>query len=465
MNRLLLVLLFLALAWPSCPVSAGGGESTLVAPEDDLPRATVKDFEIAFTRNGAFVVSKSGRNLFDCGLVYATPDWADWGTQIRRSAHGDVWHLTGEGVRELVTRGTLFNVERKELLKFTQRTTPIPGGLRFAFEITPLSARKVQHLGVVLHFPVATTAGADVAFWPGFSAVTLPNDRQAAVLHVGNGRGAVLRLSGNPVVSIIGPAGAAWHIFDDRTWNMNTFRLLASDAALLKYLGEGKKVLFSFDIMLGGSGSDEVPVGPGKSCVDPYGRLVIRTDGTKILEGGVSVAGEPVQWFAEQTKPAAAGVRPADGRTWKASGLATFADTTIAYDITTKAEAGSALVTYQLRPQADKPLAERVSLTFAFPEALAAGVPETVSSPETLAGPTSGTPADKQFRHTVTVNCGKGRILRLAAGKSWTMSKGPVNGQECFLLTTPLVETQDGLLVGKVQFAMSTAEAKTNENP
>lgn len=465
MNRLLVVSLFVALAWGPFSVGAGGGESTIVTPEGDLPHARVKDFEIAFTRNGAFVVSKNGQNLFDCGLVYASPEWAEWGTQIRQSARRDVWNLKGEEVKELITRGTLFSIKRTELLKFIQRTTPIPGGLRFTFEITPLSARKVQHLGVVLHFPVARTSEAEVAFWPGFSAVTLPKECQQAVLHYGSGRGAVLRVSGKPVVSIVGPAGTAWNIFDDRTWNLNTFRLIASDATLLKDLGEGRKVLFSFDIMLGGSGSSVAPLGAGKCVVDPYGRLSIRTAGIKLLEGGVSSAGESVLWFAEQTQPVAALVQTADGKTWKSSGLATFAGTTVEYDITTKAEAGSAFVTYQLRPQAEKPFAGQVSLTFALPEALAAGVPKTVSSPETIPGSTPVTPADKQSRHVVTVNCGKGLVLRLAAGRLWTVSKGLVNEQKCFLLTTPLAESQDGLLVGQVQFAVSKTETKTEKDP
>lgn len=80
-----------------------GESDRFIVPEDDLPEAMVNGHRVAFTRNGAFAVSKDGRWLFDGGLSYATPGRVEWGTQVRRSGTRDRWQLEGKDKRVLLT--------------------------------------------------------------------------------------------------------------------------------------------------------------------------------------------------------------------------------------------------------------------------------------------------------------------------------------------------------------------------
>lgn len=220
-------------------------------PDDDLPEARVGAYRVAFLRNGTFAVARDGRWLLDGGLGFATPGWAEWGTQVRRSAAGDSWESADEG-KTLVTRGTMFDIKRKPRFRLVQRASLIPNGLRFEYVITPLESKPLLGLGLVLHFPIAETKGGIVKFPPADRQSVLPAEQKKPGVASAKSPSMTLDLGEGRQVSVTMERPAAWAVTDDRTWNEEMFRFIGWDAEATAAAARGETARLKFDLMLAG---------------------------------------------------------------------------------------------------------------------------------------------------------------------------------------------------------------------
>ena len=423
-----------------CPQAfADENEARIIAPEDDLPGATIDGYRIDFTPNGAIVVSRDGTGLFDGGLVYAMPGWKEWGTQIRKSGRQDRWELHPEDPTSLLSHGTLFDFSGKERFRFTQRTAVISGGVRLSYNITPLAKRELGTFGLVLRFPVLQTKGARAGFWPGFAEPVLPQNLKSASLYRGNARGAYVSIAGRPRVQAVAGKRLQWTLLDDRRWQMNTYRFIGSDRGLTTALSKGEKVDFTFDILLGDRACKDLPLGKGRLTIDPYGRIAVHASGKKLAEGGLEVQARPRGWLYETARPTATML---DGRGTSgacASGIANGLGTELAYDVQVAVENEQALLTFGVHKAKDETQKGGIRFALAIPASEVEALPTTTAS---KAAPAPDAPVSEKEpgEHRIVVAFQNGLALELEAETSWEIGKTKISGQECLLLSVPTSE-------------------------
>lgn len=438
-------------------------KARILTPEDDLPTAIVGDYRVDFTRNGAFVVSRNGRYLFDGGLIHAVPEWSEWGTQIRRSDHSDSWELDPQHRTRLVTRGTLFDLNRNERFAFVQQVEPRPRGLRFSYDVTPLAQRELANFGLVLHFPIAETANRWVTFWPGFHGALMPAEFQAEALESCRARAATIWTSDRPRLAVVGDDDMDWTVHDDRRWGLNTFRLIGSHGAVTESLGRGDSASFSFEVLLGGAVSSRLPLGPGGCESDRYGRFAIFLGGTKIAEGGLAWEGEPVRWLYETAAPADA--RPSE-MSWEVAALSNAADgqgTSVTYSMGLRAESDAEVaVTYTVLEPAREQLRGSVKLLLAVPASEVVSAPATETSDDAVARRAQGAAQRGGLRHTTQVAYRSGATLQLMADQPWAITEATVSEQECHMLSISTHKTEDGGLTASVRLRLVMGQTTGN---
>ena len=255
-----------------------------VLSEDDLPEAVVGEYRVAFSRNGAITIAREGKWLFDAGVGYMVSGWSEWGTQIRRSSPTDGWSVEGNG-DALVFKGTMFDTKNTPRFTFSQRVGLINAGLRVHCTLTPNDKRPIEAAGLVAHCPVELHGGGAIEFLPGLSRVELPKLEGTSLIGTSKGRMAAISSDG-PVASMLGRSSLQWQLFDDRAWNLNTFRVLGWDESLAKKLSLGESAEFEYEILLGDNARERVDVGDMKCALGPVGWTTVFVAGQARLRGG-----------------------------------------------------------------------------------------------------------------------------------------------------------------------------------
>ena len=408
-------------------------------PEDDLPSAALGDCRVDFTRNGAFVVSTNRRYLFDGGLIYATPQWTEWGPQIWRSAPDDSWALDSEHGTRLVTHGTLFDFRGNQRFTFAEQAETGPGALQLSYQITPLAGGELAKFGVVLHFPIAETAGAEATFWPGFRRQIMPAEFKEEALASGSARGVVIRVAGDPRAAVIGRGSMNWTLHDDRKWELNTFRLMGGDPAVEQALSSGKPASLSFEVLLGDAVAQRVPLGAGQCETDRYGRIALVASGRRIAEGGLAWKGEPLRWLHESSTPF---VPPTPGPASRMTYTVTDdSGSELICSLGTRSEAGSGLTaSYTARRPKAQEATREIELILAVPVSETVSTPRLQDLPGSPVGPAS---SGSRPRYAIQVAYRDGHVLELAAGQPWRTGNATVSDVECYLLCVP-TETTEG---------------------
>jgi len=433
----LLACLFSALLL-SCCLSASAAEESpqLVVPGDDLPYAVTGGYRIDFTRNGAFVVSRDGHYLFDGGLVYTSPDWKEWGTQIRKSDDVDSWQTDPlENAPKLQVHGTLFDFNRNARFTFAESAEVIPGGLRLSYGITPLEKRQIGAFGVTLHFPVAETADARAVFSPGLDSVAMPKDLEGATIYSGTARAATVAVAAKPRVMVAGSGSIGWRLLDYRTWGVNAYWLVGMDSALRQPLSRGETASFTFDVWLGDAAAHRIALGPAWCVADPYGGIAIEAGGERIAAGGLAGEGEQLKWIHATARAEVPG-GDADA---EASGQSGSTQGPLGYDVKLAREPDNAvLVTYKMHRLDDAKGDCRARLTLAIPMPKAPSSPPEHSTGVEGGVPASGGSAAPAAQRVLQVVCRDGRVLTVEAADALSTSRAQVNGTDCSLASVPI---------------------------
>jgi len=441
--------------WPSAPCHAEGDK--FLVPSDDLPVASVGAYQVAFARNGAFVVSRNGHWLFDGGLAYAIAGSSEWGAQIRRSGAGDTWHLKDQDDRVLLTDGTLFDINGIARFKFAQRTEIIAGGLRLHYEVTPLEKRALQEFGLTLRFPAAEMRDAWASFWPGFVQDALPREFGSSGLQEATGRGSILYVSSESQVAAVGQGTLAWQLGDDQPSRPNAYRLIGRDTALVGPLGEGQTVSFSFEILFGNSVARALPLDQGYCDVDRYGRLAIRASADKLIEGGLMLGGPSVQWLFARSEAITDGRRAETVWTATASGNADVDLEKCTYEVNLSAPEKGVVAVYRVRSaRAQDAGGAMGDIQVGF-----AVLKSTVVSAPTLNGPTSansGAAAGGRGGCMARLISRDGMTIELGSDSPWSLADTKLDGTDCFLLSTKLHKEEGG--VREAQIRISTHQTQ-----
>ena len=420
-------------------VSAAEGSAQLVVPVDDLPSAVTGGYRVDFTRNGAFVVSKEGHYLFDGGLAYASPDWKEWGTQIRRSDAADSWQPDPtQKTTKLLIRGTLFDFNRNPRFTFVESAEVIAGGLRFSYSITPLAKRDIGAFGVALHFPVAETAKADAVFSPGLGNAAMPEKLDKATLYTGTARTATVFVADEPRVMVAGLGSLGWRLLDYRTWNVNAYWLIGTDYALKQPLSRGETASFSFDVWLGDTAAHRVALGPGRCEVNPYGGIALAAAGARILEGGLAREGEQLKWLHATARAEPPGA-DADARATGQCDAAGSSNVPVSYEAKlTPAADNAVVVAYKMRTAGAVDGEYRAKLALVIP---ISGPPSLASEQSPAGEEDPAGPGDSKVppgQRILDVTCQGGHVLTVEAQDPLSVSQAQVNGTECYLVNVPI---------------------------
>jgi len=187
--------------------------------------------KVTLMPNGAFVASRDGVQFLDGGLGFAAKGHQRWGEQIRGSKPQDTFRVAPtEGASQaLCFSGEIRDTHGKAALRFDQRVMARGTALRFEYALTPTESIAHDRLGLTFHLPTRHSASQVVECSPGFREVRLP-------LHFHRGRSkgylgqwVARRLligrgsCSEAVLSLDAPG--EWMLFDDRAWELNTFRL------------------------------------------------------------------------------------------------------------------------------------------------------------------------------------------------------------------------------------------------
>jgi hypothetical protein len=258
-----------------------------VLSDADLPEAVIGECRVAFTRNGAVSVARGDKWLFDAGLGYMVGAWSEWGTQVRRASPTDGWKSDENGA-VLVFKGTLFDTNRVPRFHFTQRVSLIDGGIRLRYLVTAPEKRPIEAFGLVAHFPGDLHAGREIELWPGLKRLTLPKVAVDPLLGATETWAAGLFDGAAPLATFVARDRMQWQAFDDRAWNLSTFRLIGWDTAAAPKLAAGEPAEIEFDLLLGDSIRERVAAGDVNAALYPLGWAVISVAGQPRLRGGVA---------------------------------------------------------------------------------------------------------------------------------------------------------------------------------
>lgn len=264
MHRRLTLCLGLLLLVPSVCTSVADGHFTV--PDRDLASAEFGETRVVFMPNGAAVVMNGREALMDLGLSFSAG--GAWGLQIRDVYTAAPWRVGEEG-RKISTEGNLLAFRKKPAyLKYEEKITLLPRGLLFRYKLTALRDLDLSQLGVSLRLPVAKMKGTSLRFVDALPAdidgifpimpesrpeaprgdaavavasdaagvlqgvdatpratVVLPLSKGEASLGGFPGRLATLTRQGRPFVSFDTQAPSQWLLYDERAYNLNTFRL------------------------------------------------------------------------------------------------------------------------------------------------------------------------------------------------------------------------------------------------
>jgi len=414
-----------------------------LAPADDLPAAMVGSYRIAFTRNGAFIVSSGGRWLFDGGLQYATADPSEWGTQIRRFGAKDASRLDEKNDRLMVTDGTLLDNNGAPRFRFTQRTKIIPGGLSLSYEIMSLEKRPLREFGIALHVPAAESNDCQASFWPGFLDASLPRRFDPSVRQEADGRACVFQVWSGSRGAVVGHRVLAWKVGDDRESQPNVYALTGRDDALAAQLAEGKTVTFSFDVLLGNAAARTVSLDEGYCDVDRYGRLVVRDFPYKFIEGGLMLPGSPIRWLCAKSDPDYENPQTGNERAVAASGIVDVNAHKCDYEVKLSALERGVLAVYRVRPvQAETAEDNTPDFQVGFAVLRRGG-----AAPPTLNMPASPGPDPLPGTHeayAAILDCTGETTVEMRSDNPWTLSEARCDGGDCFVLSTRMRKMEGG---------------------
>ncbi|NLW49358.1 MAG: hypothetical protein GXY85_00760 [Candidatus Brocadiaceae bacterium] len=418
----------------------------LVLPGDDLPYALVDGYRVDFTRNGALMVSRDGRALFDVGLVYARPEWKEWGTQIRRSGAEDGWHTPPGDVSTLIFHGTLHDVDGTPRFSYVQETKVLPNGLRVAYEVTPLARRVITTCGVTLHVPVDKAPDGHIDLWPGFGSTEMPETLGFWDVHSERARAADIAFGGTPHVSIAGDGTLDWQLRDYRFWHVNAYWLTGSDPELTRSLCRGETGSFAFEMRLGGASVQRAtldgpaapdgataPDGAAVCEVNAYGRAAVHAAGRKIAEGGLAWVEPRLEWLHRSASAAGA---PPMGAVVESGGRPAVCRASLDADGTLRCTARAA-----------DGAAPAVHFALAVP------VQEAPAEPTLGRDTPDGT-------HTATVVLKEGGVLTLRSQSPWSLRPTVIAGARCHVLSTP-AETAGPEAAAQVRMAYVPAAPDT----
>jgi hypothetical protein len=398
----------------------------IVSPAGDLPEARVHGYRIAFTRNGAFVVGRDGAWLFDCGLGFATPDWKDWGTQLRRSSPEDSWRRQDNGV--LVFRGSLYDTNRNRWFAVTEEVSITPAGLGFACEVRPAMKQKLLGFGLVLHCPVRRGVEGQARFWPGVTDIVLPKEKGVPFLGAAQGRGAEIALGSAGHFGLAGDRGIAWSVSDDRAWELNTFRLIGWDTSTTAGLDKGEAARFSFHLVLAPYPSLAMDEQGNVRCsVGAFGRMTVTDGRRRLLEGGLALAGKQPDWLCSYSEPG--DMSETEVRTVAQRGKQKL----VCRVALARAEAGTA-ANFAVQGGSKDDANYRPEFAAVVPVSLLAGpaVPAVTATGEPRPG-------------GVVLTYKDGLLLHLGGPGTWAIEEQEVAGVKCCLLRTALKDGGDGV--------------------
>jgi len=216
-----------------------------VLPPGDLPRIAVEGRDVTFMPNGAFVLAKDGIYLMDGGLSFEDTSWKRFGTQIRRSIDSDTYKLDDTGTK-LTFQGTLQDLERNDVFKFSEVVESIPGGLRFSYEAQPVSAIMLAHFGCAFHLPKAEWASQFAGLMPGFSHLVLQKNAAAVYMAAGASRRFIGAPASAKELHIYTEGLRQWTLIDDGKFNLPIYRARLSQPLPANPLTPQHKLSFNF---------------------------------------------------------------------------------------------------------------------------------------------------------------------------------------------------------------------------
>lgn len=257
-----------------------------ILTDGDLPEASISQYRVAFTRNGAVNLAKDGKWLMDAGLGYMLSEWSEWGTQIRRSSATDGWTVEGNG-ESLLFKGTLYDINRNPHFTFTERVTLIPGGLRFEYSVTSNDKRAIENAGIIVNMPTEVHGGSVIDFRPGLAHIELPKLLGKAVMSGSNAAMAIVSRDG-PVAAFLCPSTMRWLLMDDRTWNLNTFRFIAWSQDFADKLSAGESAEFQYDLLLDELVRERAEASNVTCTIDPVGWAEVFSGQLKLRGGPAS---------------------------------------------------------------------------------------------------------------------------------------------------------------------------------
>jgi len=422
---------FMCVALIPGSLEAGG----FVIQDGDLPEALVDEHRIAFTRNGALAVAREGRWIFDLGVSYATSDWSDWGTQIRRPDPMDSWSLSKDPEQVLGFDAILHNLERKKRFMVQQETRLLPHGLRLSYRVSPFFEQKLGGFGATVHIPIAETPDAHVEFWPGFKAVPLPPRHEKGLLETQAARAAILFANGEPRFALIAERMTEWSVYDDREWNNNTYRIIVRDKAVTEGLAAGNDARFSCDLALGQGCGARVPLAGFSGQADSYGRMSLSLGDAKVMEGGLASDATAAEWLHERSVPVATPLA-ADETTGLAA-LCTLVDREppLHYSLQVEKRDEALMLEYAIEEVniADERVLPVVA--FAIPNSALVGDPvlSVAASSEATKDAREGGPGPLPY--TAQLRVSGGAQIVLSAGRAWKIASNDVGGVACHILS------------------------------
>ena len=250
-------------AGTAASVPSALSNTRFILPDRDLPSLVVGNTHIVLCANGTFVMRRGTEYLMDGGMSFASEGWARWGQQVRNGRQTGAWKSDAAGLSLSIDGVLLCNGDGRPTLRYVETVIRVEEGLKFHYEVEPLGELTAAEVGATFHFPIQRYAESSVEFAP--EPTTPPPKETAAVVpsstqfpkspqsftlgQFTSDRVIVAKDTPRAVALSVGEP-RPWRVFDERSWILNTYRLLFSEKLPSPDLKPGDKVTVEFALAL-----------------------------------------------------------------------------------------------------------------------------------------------------------------------------------------------------------------------
>jgi len=268
-----------------------------------LPHLTIGHNTMTFATNGAWVLTRRGKDLLSGGISFREKGWLRWGTQTRRTSNADAFEASSAEIPVLKFSSTLKDLERSELFEIQQSVTRMKNELHFEYQLKALINIESEVLGGEFELPLKEILAQRLQLRFDKRIAPVSGIKKGQKIGEFTASEFAVLEARVPVVKIKMPAGTVWHLLDDRPFELNVLRAQFGIPVKDKKISKGQEFKLGYTVHLPTDSIHAVALGSYGLDFTERGDLVIhQVQSGKIAEIAIRARMEGQSQFLETAK-------------------------------------------------------------------------------------------------------------------------------------------------------------------